>query len=139
MKSYISYLIVILVSVSTFPSCEKSESIQKETPKITLNKKAAEIIKADKAFGFELFREVYTLCEEDNIMISPLSVSYALGMTYNGAAGTTLQALNDVLHFGNLTSQEVNESYKNLMHQLVNLDNKVEYSIANSIWYRFGF
>ncbi|OFY62395.1 MAG: hypothetical protein A2V64_05125, partial [Bacteroidetes bacterium RBG_13_43_22] len=139
MKSYISYLIVILISVSTFPSCEESEPIQKETPKITLNKKAGEIIEADKAFGFELFREVYNLSEEDNIMISPLSVSYALGMTYNGAAGTTLQALNDVLHFGNLTSQEVNESYKNLMHQLVNLDNKVEYSIANSIWYRFGF
>jgi len=138
MKSYISY-IVILILACTFPSCEKSEPIQKETPKITLNKKAAEIIEADKAFGFELFREVYTLSEEDNIMISPLSVSYALGMTYNGADGTTLQAFNDVLHFGDLTTEEVNESYKDLMDQLLNLDDKVEFSIANSIWYRLGF
>ena len=90
-------------------------------------------------FGFELFREVYTLSEEDNVMISPLSVSYALGMTYNGAAGTTLQAFNDVLHFGDLATHEVNESYKDLMDQLVNLDDKVEFSIANSIWYRLGF
>jgi serine protease inhibitor len=88
MRSYITYIIVILISVCAFPSCEESEPIQKETPKITLNKKAGEIIKADEAFGFELFREVYNLSEEDNIMISPLSVSYALGMTYNGAAGT---------------------------------------------------
>ncbi len=139
MKSYIPHILVILISVCIFPSCEKSEPIQKETPTITLNKKAAEIIEADKAFGFELFREVYTLSEEDNIMISPLSVSYALGMTYNGAAGTTLEAFNDVLHFGDLTTVEVNESYKDLMDQMLNLDEKVEFSIANSIWYRLGF
>lgn len=142
MKSYISYIIVILISVMTFLSCEESGPsgpTDKEIPKITLNKKALEIIKADKAFGFELFREVYTLSEEDNIMISPLSVSYALGMTYNGADGTTLQAFNDVLHFGDLTTQEVNESYKDLMDQLVHLDEQVEFSIANSIWYRLGF
>ena len=139
MKSYISYILVFLISVSVFPSCEKSDPIQKETPKITLNKKAAEIIEADKAFGFELFREVCILSEEDNIMISPLSVSYALGMTYNGADGTTLEAFNDVLHFGDLTTEEVNESYKDLMDQLLNLDDKVEFSIANSIWYRLGF
>ncbi len=139
MKSYIPHILVILISVCIFPSCEESEPIQKEIPKITLNKKAAEIIEADKAFGFELFREVLNLSEEDNIMISPLSVSYALGMTYNGAAGTTLEAFNNVLHFGDLTTQEVNESYKDLMGQLIHLDDQVEFSIANSIWYRLGF
>jgi len=60
-------------------------------------------------------------------------------MTYNGAAGTTLEAFNNVLHFGDLTTQEVNESYKDLMDQLVQLDEQVEFSIANSIWYRLGF
>ena len=138
MKTYFHQILVILISVCTVPSCEESEPIQKEIPKITLNKKAAEIIEADQAFGFELFREVYTLSEEDNIMISPLSVSYALGMTYNGAAGTTLEAFNDVLHFGDLTTEEVNESYKDLMDQLLHLDDKIDFSIANSIWYRLG-
>ncbi|MEN8229301.1 MAG: serpin family protein [Bacteroidota bacterium] len=139
MKNYISYLIIVLISGSSLKSCEKTDPIQKETPKITLNKKAAEIIEADKAFGFELFREVYRQSEEENLMISPLSVSYALGMTYNGAAGTTLDAFNNVLHFSDLTSDEVNESYKDLMDQMLNLDDKIEFSIANSIWYRLGF
>jgi len=98
-----------------------------------------DIIKADKTFDIELFREAYTLSEEGNIMISPLSVSYALGMTYNGAAGTSLQAFNDVLHFGDLTTEEVNESYKDLTDKLLHLDDQVEFSIANSIWYRLGF
>jgi serine protease inhibitor len=139
MKSCINYMIGIIILTFAIPSCEISEPVRREPAKITLNKKAAEIIKADQDFGFELFREVYTMSEEDNIMISPLSVSYALGMTYNGAAGTTLEAFNDVLHFGDLTTEEVNESYKDLMDQLVHLDDQVEFSIANSIWYRLGF
>jgi serpin B len=60
-------------------------------------------------------------------------------MTYNGASGTTLDAFQEVLHFGDLTSAEVNESYKDLMDQMLNLDEKVDFSIANSIWYRQGF
>ncbi len=132
-------LSILLVSLFVAGSCEDSEPLDKEPNKISLNKKAAEIIEADKAFGFELFREVYSLSDEDNIMISPLSVSYALGMTYNGAAGTTLDAFEEVLHFEGLTEQEVNESYKDLMDQLVTLDDQVEFSIANSIWYRQGF
>jgi len=140
MKKYIKFILIFLISAGILSSCEKSdEPVKKEPSKIKLSNKSTEIIEADKAFGFELFREVYSLSEEDNLMISPLSVSYALGMTYNGAAGTTLEAFRDVLHFEDLTNQEVNESYKDLMGQLVTLDDHVEFSIANSIWYRLGF
>ncbi len=140
MKKYLNFILIFIVAAGVLSSCEKtSEPEKKEPTEIKLNKKSAEIIEADKAFGFELFREVYDLSEEDNLMISPLSVCYALGMTYNGAAGTTLEAFRSVLHFEDLTNQEVNESYKDLMGQLVTLDNLVEFSIANSIWYRLGF
>jgi len=133
MKTIFSLL--LMGSLILLVSCE-TEPIQKDTPKIELNKKAAEIIEADHAFGFELFLEVCRESEEENIMISPMSVSYALGMTYNGAAGTTLDAFNEVLHFGALSNQEVNESYKDLMHQLLNLSKEVEFALANSIWYK---
>ncbi|MEN8202736.1 MAG: serpin family protein [Bacteroidota bacterium] len=139
MKLQITYILAILISLGFFCSCEDADPVQMETPTITLHKKAAEIIQADNTLGFELFKQVYDLSEEENIMISPLSVSYALGMTYNGAADSTLDAFNEVLHFGDLSSQEVNESYKDLMEQMLNLDKKVEFSIANSIWYRLGF
>jgi len=139
MKSYITGLSAILLLFCALPSCEDSEPVHKDNPKIKPNFKSEEIIRADRAFGFELFREVYKLSEENNIMISPLSVSYALGMTYNGAAGTTLQAFNDILHFDGLTTEEVNKTYKDLMDQLVHLDDQVKFSLANSIWYRLGF
>ena len=130
--------LIILSIVALLISCE-TEPIIKETPKIILTKKSAKIIEADHAFGFELFREICRVSEEENIMISPMSISYALGMTYNGAEGTTLDAFNDVLHFGGLTNQEVNESYKDLMDQLLNLSEEVEFALANSIWYKEGY
>ena len=128
-----------MIALVVIPACEVSDPVQQEPGKIILRKKSAEIIEADQQFAFELFREVCSLSMEDNIMISPLSVSYALGMTLNGAAGTTLDAFYDVLHFGDLTAGEVNESYRDLMDQLIHLDKKVEFSIANSIWYKLGF
>ena len=136
MKAICTLLLISTLALCV--SCEK-DPIIKETPKITLTKKSAEIIEADHAFGFELFREVCRISKLENIMISPMSVSYALGMTYNGAAGTTLDAFNEVLHFGGLTNQEVNESYKDLMDQLLNLSEEVEFALANSIWYKEGY
>ncbi|MEN8203656.1 MAG: serpin family protein [Bacteroidota bacterium] len=139
MKMHLITIIAVLITAIFTHSCEETEPIEKEAKKIELRKKSAEILEADQAFGFELFQQVYLKSEEENLMISPLSVSYALGMTYNGAAGTTLDAFNNVLHFGNLTGTEVNESYKDLMEQMLDLDDKVDFSIANSIWYRLGF
>ncbi len=139
MKTNIFLSIVIAAGILLFPACDMFEPNDPEPEQIQLNKKAAEIIEADHIFAFELFNKVYANSEEDNIMISPLSVSYALGMAYNGAAGATLDAFTDVLHFDGLTEQDVNESYLDLMGQLVTLDKKVEFSIANSIWYKLGF
>ena len=139
MKSDIITILFCCASIWMLSSCEESDPLDKAPRKVELRKKAAEIIKADNEFGFELFREVVEMSDAENIMISPLSVSYALGMTYNGAAGTTLDAFNDVLHFNDLSEQEVNESYKDLMDQILVLDEKVEFSLANSIWYRYGY
>ena len=129
----------MILALSMLSSCEKMDPVDREPKKVVLTKKVAEIIQADRQFAFELFQEVHALAEEDNLMISPLSVSYALGMTLNGAVGPTRDAFHHVLHFEGLTDQEVNESYQDLMSQLVALDKNVKFSIANSIWYRLGF
>ena len=130
---------IMILAMFTLPSCEKMDPTPKEPRKVELNKKAAEILQADRQFAFELFKEIHALSDAENLMISPLSTSYALGMTLNGANGTTKDAFRDVLHFNDLTDQEVNESYQDLMAQLVTLDKEVQFSIANSIWYKLGY
>ncbi len=98
------------------------------------------LIQSDNAFGLKLFQEIASQEEAGaNIFISPLSVAMALGMTYNGAAGETQQAMEETLELQGLTVDEVNESYRGLIDLLRNLDPSVEFLLANSIWYREGF
>lgn len=95
------------------------------------------LIDADNRFAFRLFREVVAQdTTEGNIFISPLSVAMALGMTYNGAAGETREAMARTLELQGLDIQEVNEAYRSLIDLLRGLDPRVEWILANSIWYR---
>ncbi len=92
MKTRSLSVIIVLLIMGFATSCEVSEPAQKDPTGVTLNKKSAEVLEADQQFAFELLGKVDELAEEENYMISSLSVSYALGMTMNGAAGTTLDA-----------------------------------------------
>ncbi len=141
MKNRLLLYLLSAALLFALPSCEKNDpDPDSGLPEaLVLTEKSAKVLDAGQLFGFELFKEVYKRSGGENMMISSLSVSYALGMTYNGSAGTTKEAFRDVLHFGDLDDQEVNESYKDLMGQLIHLDQQVEFSIANSIWYKLGF
>lgn len=107
---------------------------------VHLSEKAALLVEADNKFGFELFREVATYeTRADNIMVSPLSVSLALAMTYNGAKGETKTAMENTLQLNGLTPDEINQSYESLVAALKSLDEKVLLEMANAIFYRDNF
>lgn len=114
-----------------------------ETPPagdITVTEKSASIIAADNQFGFELFQKVNaSLKEQKNTMISPMSVSLALAMVYNGTAWNTKKQMEDMLHKANLSPDDINQSYKDLVSALQSHDPKVELSISNAIFYRNSF
>jgi serine protease inhibitor len=94
------------------------------------------LVESDNQFGLKLFKEIIQEEKDKNVFISPVSVSMALGMTYNGANGTTQEEMQKTLELNGLTIQEVNQSYKSLIELLSGLDPKVKFQIANSIWYR---
>ena len=98
------------------------------------------LIEADNAFALKLFREIDAQeAPDSNIFVSPLSVSMALGMTYNGAAGETQKAMAQTLEFQDLNLDDVNQGYRDLIDLLFDLDPQIEWQLANSIWYRQGF
>jgi hypothetical protein len=67
-------------------------------------------------------------------MISPLSLSMALAMTWNGADGETKAVMQKVLKLDGYTDQEVNEYYEKLREALLKTDPSTKLAIANSIW-----
>ena len=96
------------------------------------------VASANKRFGFKLLHDLRERDAGGNIFISPLSISIALTMTYNGAVGETERAMAEVLEIDALDLSTINYSNKALRNSLENPDPKVEISIANSIWYRQG-
>ncbi len=96
------------------------------------------VASANTTFGFKLLKDLQKRQPDTNIMISPLSISIALTMTYNGAVGETQRAMADVLEIESLSIDTVNRSNAALRDSLENTDPKVEIAIANSIWSRQG-
>ena len=75
---------------------------------LTVTEKTARLIEAENDFGFELFQNIYNYeTEYQNIMVSPLSVSLALAMTYNGADGETKTAMEKTLKIHGLTPEDI--------------------------------
>ena len=132
MKSKILFFLFVVILVSFF-GCDTTEPTE---PLRELGSSETNLVEADNSFGLKLFKEINSEQTDSNVFISPLSISMALGMTYNGAAGSTEEAMRTTLEFGDLSRSEINESYKSLIELLMGIDSDVEFNIANSIWYR---
>jgi serine protease inhibitor len=97
------------------------------------------LVVANTKFAFKLFRELVAEDGNENIFVSPLSVSTALAMTYNGAGGTTKDAMAKTLDFGSMSLEKVNQEYSNLIESLENADQAVKILIGNSLWMKNEF
>lgn len=78
--------------------------------------------KTNNLFDYNFSKE--SLLNDDNSLVSPVSIAYLLSMIKSGAKGNTLKELELVLNNYNLTP-------------LINTDEKV--SMANSIWIKNGY
>ncbi|MEA5040556.1 MAG: serpin family protein [Clostridiaceae bacterium] len=67
---------------------------------------------------------------ESNVLISPISVLYALALTVNGAKGETRAQMEQVL---GLSTEELNK-YLHAYLQTLPSDEKASLSLANAIW-----
>ena len=90
---------------------------------------------ASNAFGFDLLREIVDGDPDRSHFISPLSASMALGMTMNGADGSTFDAMRSTLRFGGLPQEEINAAYRGLLDLLTDLDPRVTFQVANAVWH----
>lgn len=132
MKTQIILAFVILLSLFN-TSCSKPEEEYKE---IEISEKSKEIIAADNAFGMDIFKLIAEKETEPNFMISPLSISMALSMAYNGAETNTEDEMAEALRITDFTREEINVTYQKLIEALTSVDPKVAMEIANSIWYK---
>jgi len=134
-------ILAILIILAVNAACSKENAPEKrELVQVNLTSNQKSLVLSNNAFGFDIFREVNVSESPDkNLFISPLSISLALAMTYNGANGDTRTEMQNTLRFPDLSADEVNGHFQTLSNALLNLDPTVKLGIANSIWYRQGF
>jgi serpin B len=94
------------------------------------------IVAANTNFGIRLLKEMRREQGAGNIFISPLSVSIALAMTYNGANSSTREAMGRVLGLDEMSDDAVNVGYQQLIESLLSVDKDVSLSIGDSVWVR---
>ncbi len=136
-KTRIIMIFAIIGALALFYHSGAAQTNEQISQELTKSEKSmAESI--DK-FGFSLFKEIVAEKPGSTVVISPLSVSLALAMTYNGADGETEKAMASTLQLPDLSTQEINDAYRGLNESLLNSDSDVKFSIANSIWHRLGF
>lgn len=97
------------------------------------------VLGAANRFTFSLFHRLNEAQRGSNVFASPLSASMALGMTMNGAAGSTFDEMRSALALGSAAQEEINAGYEGLIDLLRGLDRAVEFRIANSIWHEQSF
>ena len=130
-----------LLVTAVMAGCAKDKSDEKrELVQVSLTPNQKSLVLSNNAFGFDMFRTINKAENTDkNVFISPLSISLALAMTYNGANGDTKTEMQNTLRFPELSADEINGYFQKLSNTLLDLDPTVKLGIANSIWYREGF
>ena len=137
MKKHYFAACVLLALVS----CGKQEVVKdpikvssptptEELTKVTLNETQQGYVTAGNAMAFRLLDEVY---DGESLILSPLSLQYALAMTANGASDETLQEIIDFLGYGAEGIDALNEYCRILIEQLPAVSLNVKLKVTDAL------
>ncbi|MBR6445688.1 MAG: serpin family protein [Prevotella sp.] len=134
MKKFTLFLFAMAVAAVSFAQGHEPASDGSKPKEITLTDAERELVKANNNFALRLFREART---EENAILSPLSITYALGMLNNGATGRTQQEINEVLGFGEAGADAINAFCRKMLTEAPKLDD-TKVAIGNTIFVNEG-
>lgn len=127
---------LFLTPLLLFAACQSNGPVPDNTPDLRpLSSSEISVSDAAGDFGFNLFKKLNSASAE-NTLISPLSVSTALAMALNGAAGETHNGILQTIDYAGYDSAGVDQAYATLSNLLTHMDRTVALDLANSAWYR---
>ena len=134
MKKVVIFIAIMLMALNA-----KAQYEEYNEPKwIDLTRDERQLVQKNNDFAFRLMRETRKEKENQSLMLSPLSITYALGMLNNGADGQTQKEINDVLGFGEAGAEGINRLCRKLLTEAPTLDEETRIDIANTIFVNSG-
>ena len=135
MKKTLLTLFAALMATAALAQTIRTDATR-QSGAIKLTDAERELVMQNSDFAFNLFRQIRT---SENLVISPLSITYALGMLNNGADGITREEICRVLSGGRTTDYAdvatMNEFCRKMMTESALLDKETRVAIANSIFF----
>ena len=136
MKHFFPLIGACCLSVGMLTSCSEDEPV---TPNVKYNPGTIKLTTAQQAqvensneFAWKFFKEV-SKGEQQDVFVSPLSVTYALGMLANGAVGDTQKEILEGLEFRSGKVDDINSLCHQLMIESPKLDKSTQLSMANAV------
>lgn len=117
-----------------FTACSTDENEEPGASPETRAMTQEEFVEAGNDFGFNLLRDVAAVNNGNGFVLSPLSVTYALGMLNEGARDETRQEIMKVLGFEGVPASAINELCCDIMKKAPLLDESVELNLANGVF-----
>jgi serpin B len=117
---------IFLLVILSF-SCAKSDNVKKvENQDNTFSKN----LNFYNLFGFELLNRLYD--KDENVVISPFSISSALAITYEGAGGETEKEIKKVFHFPD--KEVLRGIYSKEIRYFDKESKEITVKISNGLW-----
>lgn len=140
-------LFLLSITAAAMMACSTSNDIEPEpegggivvdmlpyTSTIQLTGEQRAFVDYNTDFSFRLFRTISSMpAGQKSSIVSPISVTYVLGMLNDGAAGQTASEITSVLGFGDGKAKAVNEFCKTMIDEAPKTDPSVTLEIANTI------
>ena len=151
MKLMNRWAVISLTLMTTIVTgCNLNDNLnEQETPDnpgaFNLTRAEQGMVNNSNEFAFNLFKQIIDSRSADeskrteSIIISPISITYALGMLNNGAAGETQKQINKVLGFGNTGADGINDFCSKMLKSAPELDPLTKVMIANTIYMNKGY
>ena len=107
-------------------------------PRITIpmSDKEQALVMSVNNLGFNMFRK---LDAKDNILLSPMGMTYALGLISNGAGGETKKQINKVLGCDDTKAANINDFCHKMLMEVPKLDRLTQMEISNEFFSPMGF
>ena len=131
-KKLMTLLLVMLALTACKDDDEEVVYMLPETKPIQLSAEQKQMRDNNNEFAWRLFQTMQEQKGDTSTVLSPISVTYMLGMLNAGAAGTTRDEITATLGFGS-DPAAVNEYCKKMIEGAPNVDPAATVKIANCI------
>ena len=138
-KIVLVFTIVIAVSIGVLVAVDQSDPDNSSTTFGFFQDDTKMMVDANNQFALDFYSELAAQNDSsDNIFFSPVSISTAFAILYEGADGNTSSEMQDIFGFEEDDSKR-RESFASMMQSLNPQDEQYKLRLANALWLAKGF